>query len=170
MLALEPRTLADVQRVMRRAGPLLEVPDPQRMWRAMDAGVAAAARSLRPARHTRVYFEVGPGPYAAGPSSFIGELLQRLGSAQHRRAGAGALPKINPEFVVRADPDLIMIGERNAQGLGQRPGWAGLRALREGRLCVFREAESDVLVRPGPRMAEAARLLARCIAAKGKAS
>jgi iron complex transport system substrate-binding protein len=168
VLALEPRSSADVQRVMGRLGQLLEVPDAQRVWRAIEAGVAAAARSIPPAaRSTRVYFEVSRGPYAASPGSFLGEMLQRLGVRNIVGPELGPFPRLNPEFVVRADPDLIMIGERNAQGLAQRPGWAGMRALREQRLCVFPEAESDILVRPGPRMAEAARLLARCIAAKG---
>lgn len=168
VLALEPRSSADVQRVMGRLGQLLELPDAQRVWRAIEAGVAAAARSIPPAaRGTRVYFEVSRGPYAAGPGSFLGEMLQRLGVRNIVGPELGPFPRLNPEFVVRADPDLIMIGERNAQGLAQRPGWAGMRALREQRLCVFPEAESDILVRPGPRMAEAARLLARCIAEKG---
>jgi iron complex transport system substrate-binding protein len=170
VLALEPRSSADAQRVMGKLGQVLEVPDAQRIWRAIDAGVAAAAQSIPPsARKTRVYFEVSRGPYAAGPSSFLGEMLQRLGVRNIVGPELGPFPRINPEFVVRADPDLIMIGERNAQGLAQRPGWAGMRALREQRLCIFSEAESDILVRPGPRMAEAARLLARCIAEKGGA-
>jgi iron complex transport system substrate-binding protein len=168
VLALEPRSAADAQRVMGKLGQLLEVPDAQRIWRNIDAGVAAAAQSLPPAaRGTRVYFEVSRGPYAAGPGSFLGEVLQRLGARNIIAPELGPFPKINPEYVVRADPDLVMIGERNAQGLEQRPGWARLRALREHRLCIFTEQESDVLVRPGPRMAEAARLLARCIAEKG---
>jgi iron complex transport system substrate-binding protein len=170
VLALEPRSLADVQRITGVLGQLLDVPQAQQLWQAMDAGLAEAARTLPPgARSTRVYFEVGAGPYAAGTTSFIGELLQRLGVQNIIGPELGPFPKINPEFVVRADPDVILIGERNAQGLRQRPGWAGIRALRENRVCVFGEAESDVLVRPGPRIAEAARLLARCIAAKGRA-
>ena len=169
VVALEPRNIADVQRAMDRIGALLEVPDAQRVWRSIDAGVTAAAQSLPPAaRKTRVYFEVSRGPYAAGTSSFIGEILQRLGVQNIVTPELGPFPKLNPEYVVRADPDLILIGQRNAQGLEQRPGWAGLRAVREGRICVFNEAESDVLVRSGPRMAEAARLLARCIAVKGR--
>jgi iron complex transport system substrate-binding protein len=169
VVALEPRTSADVERVMGKVGLLLQVPDAQRVWRAIEAGVAAAAQSLPPAaRGNRVYFEVSRGPYAAGPTSFIGEMLQRLGVQNVIPPELGPFPKINPEFIVRADPDVILVGQRNAHGFEQRPGWAGLRALREDRICVFDEAESDVLVRPGPRMAEAARLLARCIAAKGR--
>ncbi|NML45306.1 ABC transporter substrate-binding protein [Ramlibacter sp. G-1-2-2] len=167
VLAMEPRTAADVPRVMEKLGQLLQVPDAQRIWRAINAGVAAAAQSLPPAaRGARVYFEVSRGPYAAGPGSFIGDVLQRLGARNIITPEMGPFPRINPEFVVKADPDLILIGDRNADGLEQRPGWAKLRAVREKRICVFDAAQSDVLVRPGPRMAEAARLLAGCLAAK----
>lgn len=170
VVALEPRTAADVQRVLGKVGEVLDVPDAQRVWRAIDAGVAAAAQSLPPgARGKRVYFEVSRGPYAAGTTSFIGEILQRLGVRNVVGPELGPFPRINPEYVVRADPDLILIGELNAQGLAQRPGWAGLRAIRENRICQFTAGEVDVLLRPGPRMAEAARLVARCIAAKGRA-
>jgi iron complex transport system substrate-binding protein len=35
--------------------------------------------------------------------------------------------------------------------------------LREQRVCIFPTEEANVLVRPGPRMAEAARIMARCL-------
>jgi iron complex transport system substrate-binding protein len=168
VLAMEPKNSAGAQRVMEKLGQLLEVPDAQRIWRHIDAGVAAAAQSLPPsARGLRVYYEVSTGGYAAGRQSFIGEMMTRLGLENVVTPELGPFPRINPEYVVRADPDLIMIGARNVQGMAQRPGWGRMRALREQRLCVFSAEESDVLVRPGPRMAEAARLLARCVAQKG---
>lgn len=168
VLAMEPRNSAGAQRVMDRLGQLLEVPDAQRIWRAIDAGVSATAQSLPPgARSLRVYYEVSAGGYAAGTGSFIGEMMARLGVQNIVEPSLGPFPRINPEYVVRANPDLIMVGSRNVQGLELRPGWRGIRALREQRLCVFTADESDVLVRPGPRMAEAARLMARCITEKG---
>ncbi len=168
VVALEPKNAADVQRVLGVVGTVLGVPDAQRVWRVIDAGVKAAAQSLSPAaKATRVYFEVNQGPYAAGQTSFIGETLSRLGAQNIIAAELGPFPKINPEYVVRANPDLIMIGSRNMDGLAQRPGWAAMRAMKEKRICVFTPDESDVLVRPGPRMAEAARLMAQCIARQG---
>jgi len=170
VVALEPKTHADVQRVMLKIGQLLEVQDAQRIWRAIDAAVMAAAQSL-PAgvRGTRVYFEVNPGPYAAGESSFIGETLTRLGVKNIVPASLGPFPKLNPEYIVRANPDLIMVGERSVDGMMQRPGWHSLRAMRGQHLCVFPADESDTLVRPGPRMAEGARIMARCLASKAPA-
>jgi iron complex transport system substrate-binding protein len=78
----------------------------------------------------------------------------------------GPFPKINPEFVVRAQPDIVMVGDSNFADMQSRPGWANMSALRLQRVCHFKPQESDVLVRPGPRMAEAARLMAACLIEK----
>ena len=167
VMALEPKTYADVQRVMLKLGQLLEVPDAQRVWRAIDAGVSAAAQSLpEQVRGTRVYFEVNQGPYAASEASFIGETLIRLGVKNIVPAKLGPFPKLNPEYIVRANPDLIMVGQGSADGLAQRPGWHSIRAVRERRVCIFPAEQANVLVRPGPRMAEAARLMAQCLSDK----
>jgi iron complex transport system substrate-binding protein len=170
VVALEPKTHADVRRVLEKVGALLGVIDAQRVWRVIDAGVSAAAQSLPPAaRNTRVYFEVNNGPYAAGEASFIGETLTRLGVKNIVPASLGPFPKLNPEFVVRANPDLIMVGDRPDVRLEQRPGWSTMRALRDKRVCLFTPEQSDMLVRPGPRMAEGARLMVQCLSDKGSA-
>lgn len=170
VVALEPKNHADVQRVLKKLGALLDIPDAagaDRVWCIIDSGVSAAAQSL-PAktRNIRVYFEVSRGPYAAGESSFMGETLTRLGVKNIIPAALGPFPRINPEFVVRANPDLIMVGSRSADAMKSYPGWGGIKAIREQRLCVFSPEQSDVLIRPGPRMAEAARIMAQCIASK----
>jgi iron complex transport system substrate-binding protein len=172
VVALEPKTHADVRRVLKVVGALLEVPDDvgaERLWRVIDSSVSAAAQSLSPkAKNVRVYFEVSRGPYAAGESSFIGETLRRLGVKNVVPAALGPFPKLNPEFVVRANPDIIMIGNRSMQAMVPYPGWASIRAVKEQRICVFGVGDSDVVVRPGPRMAEAARIMARCLEDKAR--
>lgn len=167
VVALEPKSHADVRRVLGKIGTLLDIPEAQgadRLWRIIDASISAAAQSLSPkARSARVYFEVSRGPYAAGESSFIGETLTRLGVKNVIPASLGPFPRLNPEYVVRANPDVIMVGNRSMQAMASYPGWGGIKAVREQRICVFGVGESDVVVRPGPRMAEAARLMAKCL-------
>ncbi len=164
VLALEPKTHADVQRVMGRLGALVQDADAQRLWRTIDAGVNAAAQSLPPAvRRQRVYIEVNRAPYAAGPGSFMGETLARLGAQNIIEKNLGPFPKINPELVVRANPDVIMVGDTESQSLAQRPGWGGIAAVRTQSVCFFPREQSEVLVRPGPRMAEGARIMADCL-------
>ncbi|MEO3691631.1 ABC transporter substrate-binding protein [Roseateles paludis] len=167
VVSLEPRSHADAQRVLGLLGRLLGVPDAEALWQRTEAGAAAAVASVPPAaRGVRVYWEVSSGLYAAGPPSFMGELLTRLGVANIVPASLGPFPKINPEFVVQQNPALILVGARNAEGLAQRPGWAQIDAVRTGRICTFSNEEGDVLARPGPRMAEAAQIVARCLKEK----
>lgn len=169
VVVLEPKNHLDVQRVLRRVAQALGLPQTEadRVWRQMDAAASAAAQSLpASAKGTRVYFEVNHAPYGAGATSFIGETLGRLGVQNILGPEWGPFPMINPEWVVRSNPDVIMVGERHVTGMTDRPGWKGIRAVRDNRICVFSPDESDVLVRAGPRMAEAARLMVRCLTDK----
>jgi iron complex transport system substrate-binding protein len=164
VVTLEAKSYADVQRVLDKIGALLQVRDAQAVWRRIDALVGAAAQSIPPqTRGTLVYYEVDRSPYAAGPVSFMGETMARLGLKNIITPEMGPFPKISPEYVVRAAPQLIMIGKRNADGLFQRPGWDRIPAIREQRVCVFDAQQSDVLARPGPRMGEAAQIMAQCL-------
>ena len=169
VIALEPKTLADVQRVLGQVGKILDTPESPMVWRRISRRLDQAAHSLPPAlRGTTVYFEADAGPYAASESSFIGELLARVGAANVVPGSLGPFPKLNPEFVVRADPQVIMLSDRNAQALSDRPGWGRIRAVRDGRVCTFTPAQGDVLVRPGPRLAEAAQLMVACLRGQRK--
>ena len=172
VVALEPKNHADIRRVLKSLGLLLGVPDEagaERLWRAIDSSLSATAQSLSArARNSRVYVEVNRGPYAASESSFIGETLTRLGVKNVVPAALGPFPRLNPEFVVRANPDVIMIGNRSMEAMDPYPGWSGIKAVRDKRICVFGVDESDMLVRPGPRMDEAARIMARCLEDKAR--
>ena len=166
VLRLEPRTHADVQRVLRTVAQALFLPeaDSARVWREVQAGVQAAVQSLgAQARQQKVYFEVSPTPHGASASSFIGETLTRMGVANILPAALGPFPQVNPEFVVRAQPDVIMVGDSSRASMAQRPGWSGLRAMQGQRLCVFSADDADTLVRAGPRMAEGAQRMAACL-------
>ena len=166
VLRLEPRTRADAQRVMMTVATALGLPQAaaQQTWQDIQQQVDQAVQQLTAqARAQRVYVEVSPAPYGASESSFIGENLQRMGVANILPASMGPFPKVNPEFVVRAQPDVIIAGDSSRQSMLMRPAWPQLKALREDRVCVFPQAQADILVRAGPRMAEGARLMVDCL-------
>ncbi|NBQ86871.1 MAG: ABC transporter substrate-binding protein [Betaproteobacteria bacterium] len=164
VVAIEPFSHADVQRMLQRLSQMLGTDSAARVWQGIDAGLNAAAQALPPhARGQRVYFEVNAAPYAAGEASFIGETLARLGLRNVVPRELGPFPRINPEWVVRADPDLIIVSSTESARLAQRPGWQSLRAVREQRVCVLSSADAEMLSRAGPRLAEAAQRIARCV-------
>ena len=163
VMAFDVQSMADVQRTLQQLDKVLGSAESGAVWDRIQLEVARASRALYPSQKTaRVYFEVNPAPFAAGKTSFIGELLDRLGMQNIATEKMGAYPKINPEFVVQSRPDLIMTTEASPKQLAQRPGWKSIPAIEANRICFFSAAQADVLVRPGPRMGEAASLIADC--------
>ena len=166
VVVLEATNHADVQRVLDKVSQTLGI-DPQKpkdLWQSISDDVSAAAHHLPiSAQQLRVYIEVNRAPFGAGPRSFIGETLNRLGAQNILHTQPEAFPRINPEFVIRAQPDLIMISERDMAALLERPGWSTMTAIINNRICAFASVEQDILVRPGPRLAEAARMMADCL-------
>jgi len=164
VLVLEPRTLRDVRRVLQALGPVLGAGDPEEVWLRINRDVQQAALRLPAGRRgARVYVEVSSTPYAASEGSFIGELLVRLGAENIVPASLGPFPKLNPEFVVRADPQVIIVARNDAASLRTRPGWSRIAALRTGQVCALEPAQIDVLMRAGPRLGEGAQLLVDCL-------
>lgn len=136
------------------------------LWQRMQQQVQALALTLPPqVRGARVYVEVSGGGYAASQQSFVGELLAQLGARSVVPGSMGAFPLVDPEWVLQADPDVLMLPEVGWQQLAQRPGWRHLRAVRQGRVCHYTANEGDTLVRPGPRLVDGARWMARCLQA-----
>ncbi|WP_200384133.1 ABC transporter substrate-binding protein [Rhodocyclus tenuis] len=166
VLLLEQRNQRDVQRALGILGRLLGLRDPDAAWREIDARIARAAQSVpAAARGLSFYYEFESSLYAASEASFIGESLARLGARNVVPARLGLFPRLSPEYVPRADPQVIMVARRDALSLPKRAGWGQIRAVREQRICWLQDDEADVLARPGPRLGEAAEILARCLRA-----
>lgn len=166
VLALESQSLSDIGRTVSVVAQVLGRPEAGNALLARIDSRSRRAADRIPAgwRGARVYFEVSSTPHAAGASSFIGELLSRLGLANAVPAALGPFPKLNPEYVVRVRPELMMASRNNLAGMSERPGWNTIPSLRAGHSCGFDEARYEVLIRPGPRLAEAAEILADCVA------
>ena len=164
VVVLETRNQADVKRTLQLLGHALGVPGKaNEVWadieRAIDQATARVPTTLR---GQRVYFEVDTTPYAASAGSFVGEMLARMGLGNVVPAELGPFPKLNPEYVVRSQPDIVMASQRALAGMAKRPGWGALRALTEHRSCGFPSDRYELLLRPGPRMGEGAQILADC--------
>ena len=169
VLALEPRNWADTKHVIERVAQALGEPaaGPALVARIESRIVAAAARVPPALRGHSVYFEVAANPYAAGEASFVGELLARLGLVNIVPASMGPFPQLNPEFVLRAQPALVMGTAAAVAEMPGRPGWHSLVALQRGQVCGFAAGPYDTLVRPGPRLGDAAEVIADCLGRLG---
>jgi iron complex transport system substrate-binding protein len=165
--ALDTETYGAIAREVTVVGAILGCPERaaalnRRIEAAIDE-LSAQALARRHGAAPSVYFEIDRAPYAAGPASFIGEMLTRLGANNIVSADLGPFPKLNPEYIVRHDPDVIFVSPTEAPHLAQRPGWDRIRAVREQRLCAFAPNVRNTIVRPGPRVAEGMRAIEDCL-------
>ena len=168
VMALEPQNQVDVQRAILHIALALHLPDAQSrselLWQKIQTRLDQVVDKIpSSARGARVYFEVGSGYFAAGEASFIGETLKRIGLINVVPLRMGSFPQVNPEFLVRSNPQIIFIAEQSATDLSRRPGWDQMQAIQENKICRISAENSDILVRSGPRMAEAAQLMLACL-------
>jgi len=167
VMAFDIKTMADEERALKKMDLALGSNESDRVWKQIQAEITRANKQLDGSqKNMRVYFEVNSAPYAAGRTSFIGELLTRLELYNIIPESLGAFPKINPEFVVQAKPEIIMLSETRLPDIKKRPGWGTIPAIAQNRICAFNKEQSDILVRPGPRMGQAALILSQCVAEK----
>jgi iron complex transport system substrate-binding protein len=109
----------------------------------------------------RVFWELDSTLYTVSPDTFIGAALQLL-KAQNISAGASSpYPQLTAEAVVAADPEVILLADAQwgvtVESVAERPGWAGMTAVVEGRIYPVNE---DTMSRPGPRIVDGIEALA----------
>ena len=120
-------------------------------------------------RALTAYWELDPTYYSVTSATFVGKLLALAGVtsiADEAQAEANDYPQLSAEFIVAADPDLIVLADteccqQNAASVAARDGWAGMKAIANGNVV---ELSDDVASRWGPRIVELLRLLDKAAA------
>jgi iron complex transport system substrate-binding protein len=166
-VALDTQTFAQIAHSVTLIGQVLGLPERAvELNREIDRSVHTVSETARAhwnGSGPSVYVEVDRAPYAAGADSFIGEMLARLGARNIVTPDLGAFPRLNPEYVVRHDPDVIIVTEEELPDFTERPGWLQIRAVKEGRVCSFPPEVRYMIGRPGPRVAEGMQALEACL-------
>ena len=113
----------------------------------------------------RVFFELDATQFfTVGPKSFIDDLIGRAGGANIAADAATAYPKLSAEQIIAKDPEVIVLSDEGygatVPSVGTRPGWAGISAVKSGRVVAI---DPDLTNRPGPRVLDALERLARAI-------
>jgi iron complex transport system substrate-binding protein len=131
----------------------------------MQSGIEAAVASVPPRDGPVTYFhELDPSLYTVTGGTFIGAVYGLFGMESIADAAGlqDTYPQLSPEYVVEADPAVILLSDGQCCGVtpeqvAARAGWSDLRAVRDGRVVVLDE---DVASRWGPRVVELAETVA----------
>jgi iron complex transport system substrate-binding protein len=134
-----------------------------------DKKLAAAVASIVAAEPKRAkpltyFYELSANPYySVTDSTFVGSVLSLLGmksiaDAAAGAAAAGGYPELSPEYILKANPDYILLADTGSANGGQdaatvtaRSGWSVVTAVKDKHILML---NADIASRWGPRIVD----------------
>ena len=129
------------------------------------------ARTKTKAAGATVYHELDPTLYSLTSSTFVGRVYALFGLKNIADAAkAGDYPQLSPEYVISADPDLIVLADtvccgQKAQTVAARPGWSRIAAVRTGSVVRL---DDSIASRWGPRLVNLVRAIGTALTRLGQ--
>jgi iron complex transport system substrate-binding protein len=132
----------------------------------MRSRIAAITRSLPKGRRAlSVYHELDGNYYSATSATFIGSVYRLAGlrNVADKAMKAAPYPKLSAEYVVSANPDLIVLADtvccgQSMETIRKRPGFGGVAAVRHGAVLAVPD---DLPSHWGPRIVDFLALVVR---------
>jgi iron complex transport system substrate-binding protein len=170
VVALEPGNFDQVYAALELLGRLTDRErQAARVVTAMQKRVARIRErvaGIPPTQRLTVFYKAYDEPLiTAGPSTFIGHMIDMAGGINIFADRRESYPQVSAEEVLRRDPSVILgpasRGLRlSPERIGQRPGWRHLAAVKNHRMYLL---DDDLVSRPGPRLAEALEAVAKAL-------
>ena len=132
----------------------------------MRAGIAEALADA-PDLPIRIYHELDDTHFSVSSNSFIGAVYAALGTtniADPADSDGYGYPQLTEEYIIEADPELIIITDLlayTAADVAARPGWDTVTAVRDGNILVV---NADIASRWGPRLPQFVSAVAEALA------
>ena len=153
---------AQIQQLGKATGHTAEAEGLVTAMRSEIQQIVATAKLERPLTY---YHELDKNLFSATSKTFIGQLYTQLGlqniADKADKEGSG-YPQLSPEYVVKADPDVIFLADtkccaQSAETVAARAGWEEVRAVKDGAVVGL---DDDVASRWGPRVVDFLRVIA----------
>ncbi|MGC1105080.1 MAG: ABC transporter substrate-binding protein [Candidatus Acidiferrales bacterium] len=162
-LALNPRSLADVEADIRVLGRVVQLAArAEALIREMRRNFERLRKLTKHAKiRPSVYCEAWPHPRISSPA-WVAELVRICGGVMIVPAGQ----RIADEDVARANPEVIVLawaatgGKSKTEQAFANPAWRDVSAVRESRVFAIRD---ELLNTPGPPLVRGAEELLRVI-------
>ncbi|MBC7807138.1 MAG: ABC transporter substrate-binding protein [Akkermansiaceae bacterium] len=157
---------SDVGKHLRQLATLTGLPDGAKKGIAtLRSGETAARRIAQGRKTVRTFLEISRTPlYAAGPGSFLDDLLRIAGGVNVVRTRE-PYPMVSRESLLVADPEVYIVTVPGAsEQIRTAPALPSpldtIRAAKENRVYAL---PIDLLFRPTPRLAKGLYLLAKAL-------
>ncbi len=123
------------------------------------------AKSSAPKESKRVYYAMSYGDmgnWTSGQGSFINTIIEIAGGTPITKDIEFMWVEYQMEDLLKADPQIVLLASDGGElaGLKNALGYKDLDAVKEGRAY---QIDADVLSRPGPRIADAIKMISDII-------
>lgn len=119
-----------------------------------------------------VTLSADPSPWTAGSDTYMTDLIENVGGYNVFSTQSSSWFMVSKEQIYAKQPDVIIIISSSTISTQEEydalldsldPVWKETPAYQNGEIYVFCDSAGDLLSRPGPRLAEAAELLAKIL-------
>jgi iron complex transport system substrate-binding protein len=124
------------------------------------------------AKGVTVYHELDPTLYSLTSNTFVGRVYAMFGLQNIADAAKGGTeyPQLSPEYVISANPSLIVLADtvccaQNARTVAARPGWSRIAAVRTGSVVRL---DDSIASRWGPRLVNLVRAVGTALGRIGR--
>jgi iron complex transport system substrate-binding protein len=133
----------------------------------MQARADAIAKAVAGRSRPRIYWELDPTLWTAGPGSFVQDLIERAGGENIAADAERAWVQLSAETIIAKDPEVIFLADHpygeTKDSVAARAGWDKISAVVSGRIVELTAEQGDIVSRPGPRVIDALELIARAL-------
>lgn len=161
-----PESIDEVIDTINRLGKLTgKVEEAKELTDSMNAKKDEILSKIADAEPKRVFYEIWHEPLmAAGPGSFMDELMTMARGENIAKDADGEYPQFDLEQLVERNPQVYLtsedLPEKTSESIAARPGYENIDAIINGSVHVL---NANVVSRPGPRIVEALEIIARAI-------
>jgi iron complex transport system substrate-binding protein len=165
-----PGAYQQIRQLGKITGHVTEANDLVAGMKRKIAGIVAKTRTK--AAGVTVYHELDPTLYSLTSNTFVGRVYAMFGLQNIADAAKGGTeyPQLSPEYVISANPGLIVLADtvccaQNIRTIAARPGWSRIAAVRTGSVVRL---DDSIASRWGPRLVNLVRAVGTALGRLGR--
>ena len=162
----EPESVEDVIKTIKEIGNVTgAVEEAEKVTKAMEEKENEITEKIKDAKKVKVFYEIWHDPLtAAGPGSFMDQLINLAGGENIAKDAQGEYPQFDVEQLIERNPDVYLtaqdLKEKTVDSIKARPGYANINAVKNDRIYLL---DPNIVLRPGPRIVDALEIVAKVL-------
>ena len=162
----EPESIEEITDVIIRIGVLTgNAEEASALAEDMIDRKNEIVEKLQDVDQKKVFYEIWHEPLmAAGPGSFVDELIILAGGENIAADADSEYPQFDLEQLIERNPQVYItandLPEKTIESIKERPGYAEIDAVKEDQLYLV---DGNIMSRPGPRIIQALELIVESI-------